>query len=85
MGYEIEEMKYSREKTRCCGLGGQMAFVDPKLAPIISKARAEEAVHDLLTYCASCREALAVNKPAVHLLDLIFNPGWEGTSGDGCE
>ncbi len=79
MGYEIEEMKYSREKTRCCGLGGQMAFVDPKLAPIISKARAEEAVHDLLTYCASCREALAVNKPAVHLLDLIFNPGWEGT------
>lgn len=79
LGYELEEMEYSREKTRCCGLGGQAAFVDQKLAAIISKNRTEEAAHDLLTYCASCREALAANKPTVHVLDLIFNPGWEET------
>lgn len=77
IGYHIEEMKYSRELTRCCGVGGQMAFADFGLSKAITKQRVEEAPFDILTYCASCREVFARYKPAVHILDLIFNPDWE--------
>lgn len=77
MGYQIEEMKYSKELTRCCGAGGQMYFADFSLGKRITKRRGEEASHDILTYCASCRETLSREKPAIHVLDLIFNPNWE--------
>jgi Fe-S oxidoreductase len=77
LGYVVEEMAYSRENTRCCGLGGMVSFANPKLASRMTKIRADEASHDVLTYCASCREALGAYKPALHILDLIFNPDWE--------
>lgn len=77
MGLQIEEMLYSRDKTRCCGMGGMVPYIDFDLASRIIKKRADEASHDILTYCAGCREALAFHKPAIHILDLIFNPNWE--------
>ncbi|MFC1869746.1 FAD-dependent oxidoreductase [Chloroflexota bacterium] len=77
MGYRIEEMEYSREKTRCCGAGGMIPYVDPKLFSKLAKRRADEAPYDLLTFCAACRETFAsVGKPSVHILELIFNPEW---------
>jgi NADPH-dependent glutamate synthase beta subunit-like oxidoreductase len=81
LGFGIEEMGYCREKTRCCGMGGMIAFANPKLAGRFTKMRAEEAKYDLLTYCASCREALSNYRPALHILDLIFNPEWEKSKG----
>jgi len=81
LGFEIEEMRYGKEKTRCCGMGGMLAFANPKLAGRFTKMRAEEAGHDLLTYCASCREALSNYRPALHILDLIFNHEWEERNG----
>jgi Fe-S oxidoreductase len=77
MGYQIEEIEYSRDKTRCCGLGGVLPYVDFKLANSITKRRADEALDNILTYCAWCREAFAAYKPSIHILDLIFNPDWE--------
>ena len=78
MGYQIEEMEYSRDKTRCCGMGGMIAYADLKLSNRIIKKRAAEAKHDVLTYCASCREAFGfLGKPSLHILVLIFNPDWE--------
>ncbi len=77
MGYQIDEMEYSRDKTRCCGMGGMVPYADFELAGGITKRRVDEASYDLLTYCAACREALATHKPATHILDLIFNPDWE--------
>lgn len=76
LGYEVEEVENSRDKTRCCGLGGMVAYADPELAAVNIKKRADEFGHDILTYCASCREALSAHKPALHVLDLIFNPDW---------
>ena len=81
LGFEIEEMEYSRGKTRCCGMGGMLAFANPKLAGKFTKMRAEEAGHHLLTYCASCREALSAHKPALHILDVLFDPAWEKRKG----
>lgn len=79
MGYQIEEMEYSRDKTRCCGAGGMIPYADSKLFFKIAKRRADEAPFDMLVYCAACRETFAsVEKPSVHILDLVFNPDWEG-------
>jgi Fe-S oxidoreductase len=78
MGYRIKEMEYSRDKTRCCGMGGEILFTGFDLAIRIIKRRIEEAPFDMLTYCASCRETFASQgKPCVHILDLIFNPNWD--------
>lgn len=77
MGYDIEEMEYSRDMTRCCGAGGQILFANFSLARSITKRRADEAHFDILTYCAGCREMLAQEKPTIHILDLIFNPNWQ--------
>lgn len=78
MGYQIEEMEFSRNKTRCCGLGGGVLFTKFDLALNIIKQRIKEAPYDILTYCASCREAFASQgKPSVHILDLIFNRNWD--------
>lgn len=78
MGYQLVEMEYSREKTRCCGAGGMIPYVDPGLFVKIAKRRADESPYDFITFCAACRETLAsTGKPSVHILDLIFNPNWE--------
>ena len=77
MGYAIEEMKYSKDMTRCCGMGGMALYADMDLVTSIIKHRAEETSRDILTYCAACREALAMEKPSLHILDLMFNPEWE--------
>jgi Fe-S oxidoreductase len=78
MGYQIEEMAYSRDKTRCCGAGGMVPYVDLGLYLKLAEQRANEAPCDMLTYCATCRDTFAsVGKPAIHVLDLIFNTNWQ--------
>jgi len=76
IGYRIKEMEYSRDMTRCCGVGGVISFVDFDLGKNITKRRIAEAPFDMLTYCGSCREAFAREKPSIHVLDLIFNTNW---------
>lgn len=77
MGYQIEEMRYSRELTRCCGQGGLIVGLNPFLVFSLTKLRIAESHFDMLTYCAACRETFAMHKPSLHLLDLMFNPNWE--------
>ncbi|MFH1625392.1 MAG: (Fe-S)-binding protein [Pseudomonadota bacterium] len=76
LGHQVDEMEYSREKARCCGVGGSVPFVNSNLSGSMTNRRAGEAHHDILTYCASCREAFARKKASLHILDLIFNPNW---------
>ena len=77
MGYQIEEMRYSRELTRCCGQGGLTVGLNPFRVLNLTKLRLAEAHYDVLTYCAACRETFAFQKPTLHILDLMFNPNWE--------
>ncbi|MFH2044454.1 MAG: NAD(P)-binding protein [Pseudomonadota bacterium] len=76
-GNSIIEMEHHGENGLCCGMGGMIAFASFDLAQKITKKRVEEAKHDILTYCATCREALAQHKPTIHVLDLLFNPNWD--------
>jgi len=80
LGYHIEEIKNSWKKTRCCGMGGLIAYADFKFNMQVIKSRVKELPNDVLSYCAACRNTFAmVGKPSVHVLDLVFNPDWEKT------
>jgi len=73
LGYEIEELPLSRDKTECCGYGGLMFFANPDLAKRQMRRRIEESQRDYLAYCAMCRDYFAfTGKRTLHLLDLIF-------------
>lgn len=76
LGYSIEEMEYSGDRTRCCGAGGGVSFIDLDLQRRMVRRRAEEASFDLVSYCGACRETLARERPSIHVLDLVFNPNW---------
>jgi len=73
LGYEIEELTYSKELTECCGFGGLTAFANPGLAQQIVENRIKESTADYVAYCAMCRDRFAAHgKPTLHVLDLMF-------------
>jgi glutamate synthase (NADPH/NADH) small chain len=78
LGYQVEELPYNREMTKCCGYGGLMYQVNQGLTDEVIKARIEESATDYLTYCTNCRDFFADKaKPSYHVLDLVFagHPG----------
>jgi Fe-S oxidoreductase len=76
-GHEIEELPHSRDLTLCCGQGGLIMPVNPMRVLGLAKDRLAEAHHDVVSYCAACRETFSIHRPSVHVLDLIFNPNWQ--------
>ena len=75
-GAVIEDVVYAREKARCCGAGGMIYPVDPKLSQRITQRRADESPLPMVTYCAGCRSALASRgKETIHILDFLLNEG----------
>ncbi len=73
LGWEVEELPLSREKTECCGYGGLMFFANRELARSVIRRRAQESPRDYVAYCAMCRDYLASSgKRTLHLLDLMF-------------
>lgn len=76
LGYNLEELEYSREKTECCGYGGLMSFANPELAHQVIDRRIRESEADYVAYCAMCRDKFASRgKRTFHLLDLIYGGG----------
>ncbi|MBU3143306.1 (Fe-S)-binding protein [Clostridium sp. CF012] len=75
MGIKMEEFKFSRRQTLCCGSGAMVGVTNSKLATEHMSKRAAQAPSDhILTYCQTCVESLSMGeKNAVHLLDLMFN------------
>lgn len=72
-GHSFTEPSENGDETRCCGMGGLVAYADAKWAGKLNKIRADEIDGDLVTFCASCREAMhPYDTPGVHLLDLLF-------------
>ncbi|NLX87313.1 MAG: NAD(P)-binding protein [Clostridiales bacterium] len=77
-GYTIKELKYTREKTKCCGYGGLVYFANREQAADFVKHRIEESDNDLLVYCAMCKDLLVDGgKRTFHVLDLIFGDDME--------
>ena len=73
LGYAVEELPLSRERTECCSYGGVMWLANRPLAEAVVRRRIAESSLDYVTYCAVCRDFFAGRgKRALHLLDLIY-------------
>jgi Fe-S oxidoreductase len=72
-GCQFKEAPGSGPDAKCCGMGGLVAYTDANWAGELSKMRADELGGDLVTYCASCREAMRpYDRDGLHVLDLLF-------------
>lgn len=75
-GLEFREMSHTKFETRCCGGGGEMAVVEPRLAVEIAKNRLKEAtelnVDAVITACPTCKSMfdLVVKREKAKLLIL---------------
>lgn len=73
IGYDIEELPLSRERTECCSYGGVMWLANPDVAKTVVERRIQASPRDYVTYCAMCRDFFAARgKRTLHLLDLIY-------------
>lgn len=73
LGYEIEELKYTKQNTKCCGYGGLVYYANKEQAEGFIKERIEESGRDYIVYCAMCRDLFtSQGKRTLHLLDLIY-------------
>ncbi len=81
LGYSIEELAFSKDKTKCCGYGGLVSFANPELTDDIIKSRISESERDYVAYCAICRDYFAgKGKATWHLLDLIYGSKQENAA-----
>ncbi|MGL4944813.1 MAG: heterodisulfide reductase-related iron-sulfur binding cluster, partial [Fusobacteriaceae bacterium] len=74
LGYNVEELENSREKTRCCGFGGMIVPAVPDVAKrVMDRRSSETTTGHMITYCAACRESMEKGgADAQHILDLVF-------------
>ncbi|MEA4807273.1 (Fe-S)-binding protein [Acetobacterium wieringae] len=77
-GCDVKEPDNTGADAKCCGMGGLVGYTDADWAGALSKQRAEELGGDLVTYCASCRQAMRpYERNGVHVLDILFNDDLE--------
>ncbi|MFQ5485345.1 MAG: heterodisulfide reductase-related iron-sulfur binding cluster, partial [Desulfobacterales bacterium] len=76
MNFKIGEMKFKNEVTQCCGAGGCSSLGNTALADRHTKARANQAKSQIVSYCAHCRERFSTSGPSLHILDLIFGASY---------
>lgn len=73
-GYNIEEHTHTRDNTHCCGMGGMVFLANAGVGAAKTERTIRESSHDLVTYCATCRDIFSgQGKKCVHLLDLLFS------------
>ncbi|MFB0919830.1 MAG: FAD-dependent oxidoreductase, partial [Oscillospiraceae bacterium] len=78
LGYEIKELKYSKEKTKCCGYGGLVWYANREQSNDFVKDRISESDEDYLVYCAMCKDLFVDSgKRTFHILDLIYGNDME--------
>lgn len=73
LGYRIEELEYTKEKTKCCGYGGLVYYANRDQADAFVSERTGESPNDLLVYCTMCKDLfVSGGKRTYHLLDLLY-------------
>lgn len=76
-GYSIQELEHNRKMTMCCGAGGCAPYGNPALADAKTRRLTAEAKHDIVSYCATCRERFSSYRGSLHLLDLAFGSPYD--------
>lgn len=81
-GYQIEELTYSKEMTKCCGYGGLVSFTNKALCAESIEARGKESEHPFVVYCAMCKDQfVSAGKASMHIFDLLFDEGENQETG----
>jgi hypothetical protein len=84
LGYTIDELPLTRERTACCSYGGVQWLANRELARASVRRRIAESPADYVTYCAMCRDFFAAGgKRTLHVLDLLYaaDPEQRATRG----
>lgn len=75
LGMTVVEMKHRGRRTVCCGEGGMVGFVKPRLADGWAAIREREAAgRTMVAYCAGCTGFLGRTAPTIHIADLMYRP-----------
>ncbi|MBW2065954.1 MAG: (Fe-S)-binding protein [Deltaproteobacteria bacterium] len=77
-GVKLVELPRSREHTRCCGGGGNLEMIDPKLSAEISKRKIDEIIQTgaqaVITSCQQCVRTMTTyvkrNKIPLEVMDI---------------
>ncbi|MBU0485337.1 MAG: (Fe-S)-binding protein [Proteobacteria bacterium] len=77
LDYRVNEFRFNKEMTQCCGAGGCAATGNTALAGRHTRDRAAQARGTVVTYCAHCRERFSSQVPALHILDLVFGASYK--------
>jgi glutamate synthase (NADPH) small chain len=78
LGVEIEELEFSRNKTKCCGYGGLTLYADKSMAKEFIKERISESELDYAAYCFMCRDLFKTGgKRVFHIFDFIYGKDLE--------
>ncbi len=73
LDYTVDELRYSEKNTKCCGYGGLVFYANREQEGDFAADRARESPHDLVVYCAMCKDFfIDAGKRSFHLLDLLF-------------
>jgi heterodisulfide reductase subunit D len=79
-GLKLVELEHNREDCTCCGGGGNLEMVDPKLATAIAKSKIEEiqrtGAEMVVTACQQCVRTMATyarrNKVPIEVIDITM-------------
>ncbi len=78
---QVQELKYSKELTKCCGYGGLVYFANREQSNDFIFDRIKESNQDLLVYCTMCKDLFtSKGKRTYHILDLLFSDDLEKSS-----
>ena len=78
LNYKVSELKFSKDKTKCCGYGGLVYFANREQAGDFIDDRINESPKDLLVYCTMCKDLfISHGKRTFHILDLLFSDNIE--------
>ena len=78
LNYKVSELKFSKDKTKCCGYGGLVYFANREQAGDFIDDRINESPKDLLVYCTMCKDLfISHGKRTFHILDLLFGDNLE--------
>lgn len=73
LGFTIEELDYSKNKTICCSSGGMVSQTSPEISQRHMKRRSSEGDKPMVTYCKECVNRLGNQREIDHIINLIFD------------
>jgi Fe-S oxidoreductase len=78
LGLEIEELEFSKDRTKCCGYGGLALYSDKSMAKEMIRERIAESELDYAAYCFMCRDLFKTEgKRVFHIFDLMYGSDLE--------